>query len=40
VHFEAEVDVVLLESLKDGLPALGKIAVALLQVGLVVGGKA
>ena len=37
VHFEAEVDVVLLEDLEDGLPALGEVVVALLQVGLVGG---
>ena len=37
VHFEAEVDVVLLEDLEDGLPALGEIIEALLQVSLVSG---
>jgi len=37
VHFEAEVDVILLEGLEDGLPALGEIVVTLLQVGLVGG---
>ena len=30
VHFEAEVDIVLLERLEDGLPALGEIIEALL----------
>ena len=37
VHFEAEVDVVLLERLEDGLPALGEVVVTLLQVSLVGG---
>ena len=37
VHFEAEVDVVLLERLEDGLPALGEIIEALLEVGLIGG---
>ena len=37
VHFEAEVDVVLLKDFEDGLPALGEIVVTLLQIGLVGG---
>ena len=37
MHFEAEVDVVLLEGLEDGLPAAGEIIVTLLEVGLVGG---
>ena len=37
VHFEAKVDIVLLESFEDRLPALGEIVITLLQVGLVGG---